>query len=182
MTRTRRIGLFSKFMDSKKVLEILEKAQAKGAAITIQFTTLVNSTPKKASDLNITGDYENSAKMFYTLFVKENNLDKKIHYGVSLVQVLINASNLDKAEEILDDLEKKCKRQEKFMGAIYEKRGWLAECRTKWDDEIKYFKKAGQIYKKNPQSLDIEGHKDDRFLTIEHFIGRALYFRGNKED
>src|SRR5258708_24075042 len=94
-------------MDSKKVLEILEKAQAKGAAITIQFTTLVNSTPKKASDLNIAGDYENSAKMFYTLFVKENNLDKKIHYGVSLVQVLINASNLDKAEEILNELEKR---------------------------------------------------------------------------
>src|SRR5258708_30230894 len=130
-------------MDSKKVLEILEKAQAKGAAVEIK-------------------------------------IDNRTKYNISLVQELINASNLDKAGEILDELEKNA--EEKMMGAIWEKRGWIADARDKWDDEIKYFKKAKEIYTSVPGAEDFEGHSKDRILTVDHFTGRALYFRGKKSD
>src|SRR5260221_1809599 len=106
-------------------------------------------------------------------------IDKK-KQNISLNQELINASNLDKAEEILNELEKKA--DKKMMGAIWEKRGWVADYRQNYDDEIKFFKKAGEIYKTVPGATDIEGHKKDRILTVEHFIARALYFRGRKSD
>ena len=74
------------------------------------------------------------------------------------------------------------KGKEVFMGAIWEKRGWIADSRGNMDAEIKYFKKAASIYNKNPKALEIEGHKNDRLLTVEHFVGKALYFRGKKSD
>lgn len=154
-------------MNVKKVLQILDNAKASGAAIEIDLKTIPSYIKYKRS-LPLRGK-------------KETNINKRLKYGISLVQTLIDASNLDKAEELLDDIENESNGK-KFMGAIWEKRGWISDYRQNYDDEIKYFKKAKDIYERIPESLDVEGRKEDRLLTVEHFTGRALYFRGRKSD
>lgn len=169
-------------MNSKAVIKLLDEYQAKGASIEIDLKILPNPKPQAAEELNASGNYAKVAQIYYSLYKNGKGLDKKIHYGIRLVQTLINASNLDKAEKFLDESEKLSKGKEEYMGTIWEKRGWIADCRNKWNDEIKYFKKARDIYIKNPKSLEVEGHKNDRILTVEHFTGRALYFQGKKSD
>lgn len=169
-------------MNSKIVIKLLDEYQAKGAATEITLKILQNPNPKTAEKLNAANDYSKASQIYYSLYKKEKKLDKKIHYGIRLVQTLINASNLDKTEEFLDELQRLSGGKKEYMGAIWEKRGWMADCRNKYDDEIEYFKKAADIYAKYPKALQVEGHKNDRLLTVEHFIARALYFRGKKSD
>lgn len=169
-------------MDSKTVIKLLNEYQAKGASTQIILKTILNPNPKIAKKLNTAGDYNKASQIYYSLFKNESALDKKMRYGICLVQTLINASNIEKAENFLKKLEKLSDKKEEYMGAIWEKKGWIADCRNKWDDEIMYFKKAAEIYTKNHKALDLEGYKNDRLLTVEHFIARAMYFRGIKSD
>ncbi|GEM_PF-7109018 len=168
-------------MDKRKILEILNRAQAKGAVVEIKLTVISKANLKEAEKANILADYTKSAILYYSLYKKEKSVSKKMMYGIRLVQELINASNLDKAEEILSEMEK-VSGDKKYMGAIWEKRGWIADCRDKWSEEIECFRKAKEIYESIPESLGTEGRKKDRLSTVEHFMARALYFRGKKED
>lgn len=154
---TGRIGLAN--MDIKKVMSILDEAQSQGAAIEVSLDQFKD----------------------YKLYKKENSISKKIKYGISLVQSLIDISNLDNAEKILGEL-RKIADEEKYMGAIWEKYGWIADSRKRWAEEIKYFNKAKDIYIRIPESIAFEGRTEDRILTADHFIARALYFRGIKSD
>jgi len=146
-------------MNYKEVIKILEKAQVKGAAVEIDLKKLPEYIKYKNAKL----------------------VEKKVRHGIRLAQELINSSNLDKAEKILNEVED-ISDEEEYMGSVWEKRGWIADARDKWDKEIKYFEKAREIYKTIPGSTEVEGHKDDRILTVKHFTGRALYFRGKKSD
>lgn len=168
-------------MKVEKVLKILDDAQARGARVAIELKEIDKPDFIEAEKLNEEGDFAKAACIYYSLYKKEETLDYRMKYGVALTQALINASNLDRAESILDELEKSSG-DERFKGAIFEKRGWIADCRNDYDNEISYFSKAKDIYERLPESKEIEGHKDDRLLTVDHFIGRALYFRGRKSD
>jgi len=172
---------------SAKILKELSRLGAKGAITTIKLkksskvkTGDKNSWIKKAESLNKKANYAAAANIYYNLFTKETKIQEKTFQGINLVQTLINASNLDVAEQVLENLEdiagkiKDESQKNLLLSSIYEKLGWIADLREKPKKQIQYFKKSLQLIQKVSPS---KYKKEDihRIPTINHFLGRALY-------
>ena len=171
---------------------LIDKAQEAGAIKRIRLEVLPeiklrdkNSWLSKAQQINSFGDYSQSAIIYFSLYsLEKKEPERKVFYGISLAQELINASNLGEAEDVLKQIEKLSQKTKgilrlRVLSAVFEKKGWIADCRGLPHDEIRYLEKSRRSIAKIPL---IQRDKEDqeRLLTIEHFIGRAFYKRNRK--
>lgn len=173
--------------------DLIDKAQEAGAIKKIRLEILPgiklrdkDSWLLKAQRISSFGDYSESALIYFSLYsLEKKEPERKVFYGISLAQELINASNLDDAEDILSQIEKLSQKIKgilylRVLSAVFEKKGWLADCKRLSHDEIKYFEKSRRFIEKIPLAKR-DKEDQERLLTIEHFTGRALYIR-NKDN
>jgi len=173
---------------AERILERLDKAQADGTKTEIgpQILSEVDIADAekwllKAKTLDSQARWLESANIYNSLYQKESDRGKRVRYGASLAQMFINASNLDKAGLLLEELEKTATGLEeesvsrkRALSAVFEKRAWVADCREQPDEEIRLLKQAGELIESITAEKRIK-EDGDRLLTVQHFTGRALY-------
>lgn len=164
-------------MNKNKALLILNESQAQGAGEEIDLKLVSNASLENAKRANLEWDYKSAANLYYTIFTKEKNSFAKAKYAISLSQELINASSIKRAKEILGKVKNLCTKlqgddKKEILAAYHEKMGWVYDLEEKPLKEKLSLEKAKEIL----GTINTRRKKEiARGLTIDHFIGRAIY-------